>query len=520
MLSQNNKKTPKILAVYLPQFHETTDNNKWWGKGFTDWETVQTAEPYFDGHNEPRIPINKNYYDLSKKQTMMEQAKLAKQYGIGGFCFYHYYFKDGKKELELPAENLLKWQDIDMPFCFNWASESWVRSWSRICGNVWAEKYETKSADSEKAILAEQDYGTYSDWEKHFDYLLPFFKDERYIKKNGKPVFIFYSPEEIEPLGAMVECWKNLARENGFPGLYLIGAHMNTASDILDAALIYEPRNSVKILNNKNQAIIRNGVRCFDYEEVWESIVSATPILGYKTYLCGISGYDDTPRRGRSGECFINDGPAIFRKYLTKLIQKSMSYENEFVFINAWNEWGEGMYLEPDMTNKYAWLEAVKGALKDVQKLDVTVAKEDETLVWKELAKLRQDAKKFKWMFQLLDKWLFLEQDGQMAFKRYLAQEGIKSVGIYGMSSLGKHLLIQLKKEGVNVAFGIDQYVGQFGNDFMIYRPEEPFPQVDAVIVTAYDVPNIIKQLQNSCCGRILELNKLLDVMIKMENPK
>ena len=201
-------KLPKILAVYLPQFYENEDNNLWWGKGFTDWETVKSAEKYFQGHNEPRIPLGRVYYDLSKKETMQEQARLAKEYGIGGFCFYHYYFKEGKRTLELPAENLLRWKDIDMPFCFNWASESWIRSWSRMSGNVWAEKYENAGIETANGVLVQQDYGSYPDWVRHFEYLLPFLRDDRYIKQDGKPVFVFYSPNDIKPLKEMTECWR------------------------------------------------------------------------------------------------------------------------------------------------------------------------------------------------------------------------------------------------------------------------------------------------------------------------
>lgn len=513
---------PKILAIYLPQFHITEDNNKWWGEGFTDWESVKSAEPCFDGHNAPWAPMGNQYYDLSNPETLKHQAELAKEYGVGGFCFYHYYFKNGKKELELPAELLLQNKQIDMPFCFNWASESWVRSWSRIEGNVWAEKYEPANKDSGKSVLVEQDYGSYSDWEKHFYYLLPFFNDERYIKKDGKPVFIFYSPEDIGPLKEMTACWRDLARKNGFDNLYLIGAHMSAASDILDAALIYEPRNSVNMLNNKNQTVMRNGVRCFDYEQIWKAVIDTAPIYGYKTYFCGISGYDDTPRRGKSGECFINDNPGIFKKYLIKLLQKSMNYGNEFLFINAWNEWGEGMYLEPDERNKFSYLEAVKNATQEIHNLDVLTkdVQEGDISVREEIARLNREAKKFKWMSQLLDKWLFLEQDEQIDFKSYFEEENIRNVAIYGMSSIGKHLLIQLQKEGINVAFGIDRYVGQFGNDFIIYRPEETFPAVDAVIVTAYDVFGIKEFLQNTYHGRILELNNILDRMMKMEKQK
>lgn len=180
------------------------------------------------------------------------------------------------------------------------------------------------------------------------------------------------------------------------------------------------------------------------------------------------------------------------------------------------------MYLEPDERNKFAYLEAVKNATQEIHNLDVLTkdVQEGDVSVREEIARLNREAKKFKWMSQLLDKWLFLEQDEQIDFKSYFEEENIRNVAIYGMSSIGKHLLIQLQKEGINVAFGIDRYVGQFGNDFIIYRPEETFPAVDAVIVTAYDVFGIKEFLQNSYHGRILELNNILDRMIKMEKLK
>ncbi len=271
----DERKIPKILAIYLPQFYENEDNNRWWGKGFTDWESVKTAEAYFPGHEEPRVPLGGDYYDLSRKETMMAQAQMAETYGIDGFCFYHYYFKDGKKELELPAENLLRWKDIPMPFCFNWASEPWIRSWSRISGNVWAERYETDDAEVKAGILAEQDYGTYEDWVRHFQYLLPFFKDERYIRVDRKPVFLFYSPEDIHPLQEMTRCWRELAVKAGLPGLYLIGARLNAPNDCLDAAVVYEPRKSINDLNALGKAVIKNGVRCFGYEDIWKNILDS-----------------------------------------------------------------------------------------------------------------------------------------------------------------------------------------------------------------------------------------------------
>lgn len=506
---------PKILAIYLPQFHETEDNNLWWGEGFTDWETVKTAEKYFEGHNEPRVPLG-GYYDLSTRQAMQRQAGLAKKYGIDGFCFYHYYFKDGRRELELPAENLLRWKDIDMPFCFNWASEPWIRSWSRICGNVWAEKYEKSGTEVRRGVLAEQDYGGYEQWEAHFAYLLPFFQDERYVKLDGKPIFVFYSPNDIQPLREMTACWRQMAAEAGLPGLYLIGARIDAPNDSLDAAMIYEPRNSMNRLNNNGKAEIRNGVRCFMYGDAWREALNAEPIPGYRTYFCGISGYDDTPRRGKSGECMLDQSPRVFQENLRKLIEKSAAYGNEYLFINAWNEWGEGMYLEPDERYGYAYLEAVKSAADHaVVSPKDTDAGEYLEACRREIVRLDYDARKFKRLFQIMDKWLFLEEENRVHFADFLEAEHVSTVAIYGMSALGKHLLAGLRREKVKVCFGIDRYVGQFGDTFKIYRPEEMFPDVDAVIITAYDTAAIVNGLRGKHHGKIFSLEEMIDVMMQ-----
>lgn len=507
---------PRVIAIYLPQFYETKDNNLWWGKGFTDWDSVRTAEKYFEGHNEPRVPLGGEYYDLSTKSAMQRQSELAKKYGIDGFCFYHYYFKDGKRELELPAENLLRWKDIDMPFCFNWASEPWIRSWSRMCGNVWAERFEKSDTKVQNGVLAEQDYGGAEQWEAHFEYLLPFFQDERYIKLDGKPVFVFYSPDDIQPLGEMTACWRRMAAAAGLPGLYLIGARINAPNDNLDAAIIYEPRNSINHLNNNGKAEIRNGVRCFLYEDVWKEVLSSNPIPGCRTYFCGISGYDDTPRRGKSGECMVEQSPAVFQENFRRLIEKSASFGNEFLFINAWNEWGEGMYLEPDESYGHAYLEAVKNAADHAvispKGADIT----GHTDVYKkEIARLDYDARKFKRLFQIMDKWLFLEEENRICFAKFFEMEQVRTVAIYGMSALGKHLLAELRREKVKVSFGIDRYVGQFGDDYRIYRPEEAIPDVDAIIITAYDTATIANILRSKVHSKIFNLEEIIDAMMK-----
>lgn len=503
---------PKILAVYLPQFHRTCDNDKWWGEGFTDWETVKTAEAYFEGHLQPRVPVDEEYYDLLTKAVVKRQAALAKEYGIDGFCFYHYYFKDGTLELEKPAEQLLRWKDIDMPFCFNWASEPWIRSWSRIPGNVWSEKYDSVDKEKSSGVLIAQDYGSEKEWEKHFYYLLPFFKDERYIKIDGKPVFLFYSPEDIRCLKDMVHTWRNLAKQEGMEGLYLIGARMGGCNDCLDAALVYEPRHAMNQLNDNKHVNIKNGVRCYDYDNIWDACLNADSVYGMKTFYSGVADYDDTPRRGTSGECFTNVRPEVFRDGLIKLIQKSIASGNEFVFINAWNEWGEGMYLEPDCARGYKMLEAVRAARVQITSSDIkeyAKVTDEKTLEYN--SESDRNARKFKELFEIADRWLFLEQEGKFAIKDYLYQNGYRNFAIYGMASLGKHLLIQARKEGIEPAFGIDRYVGQFGEEFKIYRPEEAFPDIDCIIVTAYDYEEIRDMLKQKARGRILYLGDVIN---------
>lgn len=159
----------KIIAMYLPQFHTVKENNEWWGEGFTDWVSARNAIKLFENHYQPHIPFNEYYYDLLQKETMLWQANLMKQYGIDGACMYHYWFKDGRQILEKPAENLLRWQDVDMPYCFCWANETWARSWTKMENvNVWTDLCEDKKGKQENAILLEQKYGEEKEWEKSF----------------------------------------------------------------------------------------------------------------------------------------------------------------------------------------------------------------------------------------------------------------------------------------------------------------------------------------------------------------
>ena len=345
----------KTVAMYLPQFYETEDNNRWWGKGFTDWTAVRNARNLYEGHIQPRAPFNNNYYDLSEPDTLREQAALARQYGIYGFCFYHYYFGKGRLQLQKPAENLLGNPDIDINYCFCWANESWSRSWSGIQnGNSWASSFEDLTQPHDN-MLIEQDYGDETDWREHFDYLVPFFRDPRYIKVDDKPVIMIYRPELIDSVTERLRFWKTLAEEQGLSGLYVIGVNFREAADGFDAVLMNAPRCGMRFTDT-----VPTGPRLFRAEDVWETLLESKRIEGIRTYFGGFVDYDDTPRHGTRGIAVTGNSPAVFRRYLSRMMRKNAIEGNDIQFLNAWNEWGEGNALEPDSRFGYGYLEAVR----------------------------------------------------------------------------------------------------------------------------------------------------------------
>lgn len=213
----------KIIAMYLPQFHCIPENDEFWGKGFTDWVTVKNAKPLYYGHEQPKVPLNENYYDLSEKEHVAWQAKLAKKYGVYGFGIYHYWFNNEKNLLTKPACIILNNKDIDINFFYAWDNISWKRSWDNVkeSGNAWAPLVEQeKNLNNGPALLVPYIIGTEEDWKKHYDYLLNFFKDPRYIKINNKPLFvIFHKDHEIDK---MCSYWNNLSKEDGFNGIYFV----------------------------------------------------------------------------------------------------------------------------------------------------------------------------------------------------------------------------------------------------------------------------------------------------------
>lgn len=355
--------------MYLPQYYEFEQNNKWWGKGFTEWTNVKGAKPLYEGHKQPRIPLNENYYCLLDYDALKWQSELAKRYGIYGFCIYHYWFT-GTQMMEKPLNVLLENKDIDVHYCFSWANHTWTKA----------------PGKKDEKILIVQEYGDKEDWNRHFVYLNKFFKDNRYIKVDNKPVLVIYNLKNIECWDEMHQYWDNLAKASGWNGIYYIST-LKEETDVEyaekkkpNAVFEYQPTFGVRRLGYKlnygwwyhfryNVLNLRiyNHITKFSYDRVWNSIIKMRNKGNIKTYLGAFNDWDTSIRWGHKGNVTYNSTPEKFQKYLTRQINDSNTLNNEFLFITAWNEWSEGAYLEPDTYNQYKYLEAVKRSVKDAE---------------------------------------------------------------------------------------------------------------------------------------------------------
>lgn len=370
-------KTPKIIAFYFPQFHEIPENDKWWGTGFTDWKLVKEAKPLYEGHDQPRVPIEDDYYNPCEKETLKKQADLAREYGIEGFMFYHYWF-DGKLYLEKPMEVFLANPDIDISFCVTWANESWTRSW----------------VGKPEVFLQKQLHTTDpAIWEKHFNYLLPFLKDPRAIQIDDKAVFLIYQPFLIKKSKEMMAFWNELAINNGLKGLYFIAIknHDFQSTDFLgsyDGILKFQPREAYtskdfeehnasarfqilrrlphKIqlyLSKLNQKISKHKI--FDSKKLWNIILKnafKNEFLNYKLKIfeSAFFEWDNTARYKNKAKVFTGLSYDEKKENLAKLIDAAHKNNSPYVFFNAWNEWSESAYLEPDKKHGFKHLEIIK----------------------------------------------------------------------------------------------------------------------------------------------------------------
>lgn len=365
----------KLIAMYLPQYHRIPENDLWWGDGYTDWEAVKKAKPLYEGHKQPKIPYEQSYYDLSHKEAIINQANLARQYGIYGFGIYHYWFSSKQVLLDKPAFIIRDNQDININYFFMWDNGNWKRTWSNVkFSNSWAPLYDKDKGGPE--ILAKLEYGNEDEWKKHFDYLVPFFQDDRYIKIDGKPLFgIFNQDNNSEVLKKMFEFWNECAKEVGFPGIIILGKSNVSKNRVADYEFNYEPATHGWVGKNVIQKAcmrIKDNIRVklgilkkYDYSKIYNHIIR--DVNHDRHCLPGaFVRYDDTPRRGAKSSIVVGDSPDLFEKYMTKLLIKANQYNKEFVFLTAWNEWGEGAYLEPDTESGYLYLEALRKAIESV----------------------------------------------------------------------------------------------------------------------------------------------------------
>lgn len=361
----------KFLAYYLPQYHSIPENDEWWGKGFTEWTNVKKAVPIYKGHKQPIIPGELGYYDLLEDiDIQKKQADLAKEYGIDGFIYYQYWFGGGKMLLEKPAEKMLADKSVDLPFCFCWANETWSGIWHGAANK----------------ILIEQKYLGKEDYIKYFQYLLPFFKDNRYIKIENKPVFHIYRTDSITDLEVFLETFNNLAIENGYSGVHFVATGNVFSERVLTNPLIkqvvgidlFQKLRKIHLLYFKEGTLLhelekkikyrlgyldelgkRRKPMVIDYEKSFKKLIVDIP---HDKYIpCVIPNWDNSPRTGRISLILKNSTPLLFKKYVEKVIksiQKS-TYKIDFVIIKSWNEWAEGNYLEPDQLNGRKWLEVI-----------------------------------------------------------------------------------------------------------------------------------------------------------------
>ena len=480
----------KTIAMYLPQYHRVKENDAWWGEGFTEWTAVRAAKPLFLGHAEPRRPLGGRYYDLLDKETFRWQAGLMRKYLVSGLCFYHYWFKDGRQILEKPAENLLGWADIEMPYCFCWANSSWARSWNNIGTWSWsplfdpARERDAYDVQAAEGILLQQKYGDVQEWEKHFAYLLPFFRDRRYLKANGKPLFLFYGPDGIPCLERMSIYWRQLAKANGLPGIYLVGINMRYPNPAMDACLVLY-NGGRESIGNLEQRIKGTSLHAVDYDAMWQKCLGRERMAGMRTYWCGTVDYDDTPRRGRTGTLYLDATAEKFCRYFEELVQKSLKDGNEWVFLNAWNEWGEGMYLEPDELRGYKMLESVAYVMRKYAEVEPSRAgkciAEDGSATWEQ-----RRANKSAKMQELYHHWLLLKERGG-SIVPWLAKRGYREVAVYGMGEVGRHIWAELSASSIKIKYIIDRSKKEVHFTVPIYDLRDALPKCDAVIVSVVD---------------------------------
>lgn len=356
--------TNKVIALYLPQYHPTKDNDEWWGKGFTEWTNVAKAKKLYPGHYQPKIPTELGFYDLRLSQVREEQAKLAKDAGIYGFCYYHYWFGNGKMELELPFEEVVKSGTPDFPFCLCWANETWSQKFWNKEGNVYG-----------KNDLVVQNYYGEEDDINHFNYLLKAFKDNRYIKIDGKLLFMIYKPLEFPDVDSFIKLWNDLAKKNNLPGFFFIGMSLDVDreyDEIKKLGFDGVFSNSTRMISKRNIKWFVNSLLRFlfniparyDFRKLYKSFVGSYE-LKEDVFPKLMPNWDHSPRSSRNARIYTHTTPKVFEEHVYYVLDKIKHKKDsrKICFLKSWNEWGEGNYMEPDIKYGRGYIEALRRVL-------------------------------------------------------------------------------------------------------------------------------------------------------------
>lgn len=357
---------PRIIALYLPQYHPFAENDEWWGKGFTEWTNVARARKLFPGHDQPHIPADLGFYDLRLPEVKEEQAKLAREAGIEGFCYYEYWFGEGRQLMERPFEETVSSGKPDFPFCLAWANHSWYKK-------LWDPKQPGKDK-----LLIEQKYPGEKDYEAHFYKLLPAFRDKRYIRVNGKLFYIIYDGLGFKDVANFMTTWRRLAKENGLEGFYFVASDFNSehreellgkgfdATHNVDHLNIYHKASAFKkavlTIGRKYLHIpmiykYRDAIKYMLHPDCRERNV--IPVI--------IPNWDHTPRSGARGLVMTGAKPEYFKRLVKAAINmvKDKPGDEQIIILKSWNEWGEGNYMEPDLEYGHGYINAMAEAIKE-----------------------------------------------------------------------------------------------------------------------------------------------------------
>jgi len=364
-----NKKA-RVIAFYLPQYHPIAENDMWWGKGFTEWTNTGKAKPLFKGHYQPRVPADLGYYDLRMPEVREAQAAMAREAGIEGFMYWHYWFGNGKRLMAEIFDAVLNSGKPDLPFCLGWANHSWTtHSWN-------------PSAQNEKdGIIVKQLYPGKDDYINHFNTVLPAFLDKRYITVEDKPIFMFYAPQDFPDIKLFMELWNELAQKNGLKGVHFVGltgGWLKNNQQVLNLGVdAIAPNNlwsAETIVKGKVNKMIAHKIREL-FPKIWLNKYKYKDIIKYllndfdkldNAYPSIIPQWDRSARSGRRATIYTGSTPALFKEHVEEAISIVSKKPNDkkIVFLRSWNEWAEGNYVEPDLKFGHGYLQVLKNLLQ------------------------------------------------------------------------------------------------------------------------------------------------------------